>query len=249
MEKSLVTSTFIQTLHYNNEKYFLCLPPKTGTRSLHRMLYRRRLLNIPSYITLVDTNLHHNQLPPNHYSLQYMPNMTHCPVLKDFTGNIVVTVRNPLNRISSLYAMAREEDYVTKGQVNDINLSPIQSIELFLKIIEQASFKFSSPTSADRDKLHYAQFIIYYHYLRQRTPQYVIHLETQEQDILKLPFVSNLDEYKRWDGYDKGGDEQRLRVKQNKDQIKDYILSHQEWINKINEFFHMDFELFGYKML
>ena len=250
MEKRIISGISVQSITHNNQKYFLCLPPKTGTRSFHRMLYRQRLLNIPSYITLINTNLQHNALPPNHYSLQYAPDIRHSSVPKDFTGNIVVTVRNPLDRISSLYAMAREEDYVARGQIKNIDLSPTQLIELFLKIMEQASFKCSLPTTNDRSKLlHHAQFIIYYHFLMQRAPQYIIRCEAQEQDILKLPFIANLDEYNRCDGYDKGGEEQRFRVKENKEQIKDYILSNQEWINKINEYFHMDFELFGYRML
>ena len=195
---------------FNGEDYIIILPPKTGSRSFQKFFLKKNILSVKRNpdVSIDDVTVQHDTLDLN------------------FSGKIIVTARDPLNRVISLYLMLR--GYIDK------NISET-SIETFFRVEHDKTVGTFKGKSG----------IIDFH-LWGKHPHYVINTDTQEQDILKLPFIDNLDGYERITGYET---EKLQMISKQKEFVRNYIISNRNLAEKINNQYGSDFDYFGYEKI
>lgn len=185
-------------VQHQNEDYLFLLPERTGTRSIYLLL---------SYLNLITP------LPKN-----WIPN--HNPMPDNYTGKVVVSVRHPLDRFISGYAIAR-------FRFADITLDHM----------------FSSIGNTNKEIFpghKWKETSVITNLLGDRSPDYVIRLESIEQDLIKLPFINDVSALPHVN--------EPLSLEERLD-IRNQIILNREWAEKLNTVFYSDFINFDYETI
>ncbi len=185
-------------IQFQEQEYLFVLPGRTASRTIYQLLIDLNLVSVPTK----------NWIP------------SHAPVTDEFTGNLVVSVRHPLDRFISGYfnAMELDENLTLHGMIESIG---IEGAQVF-------------------NGVYWTPNNIIYNSIGGRSADYIIHTETIEKDLLLLPFI---DDVSKLEHIGKTG------TTAERNAIINQIIFDRALADKINSVFEDDFVQFGYEFI